>query len=50
MKQCSQCQQPFEPKKSWQRFCSEVCHDAYWVEMRQLATQMNALRRKKEKA
>ena len=49
MKACTQCSTQFEPRKAWQRFCSDKCRDAYWVEMRQLATKMNTLRVKEEK-
>ena len=28
--QCPQCDQTFQPRKRWQRFCSSRCKAAYW--------------------
>jgi hypothetical protein len=36
------CRRPFTPLKRWQVFCSPGCHDAYWREIRQKASEMAA--------
>lgn len=27
---CQSCEEPFEPKTTWQKFCSEVCRKRVW--------------------
>ena len=30
-KNCDFCDSLYQPNKKWQRFCSRLCHDKYWV-------------------
>jgi len=34
MENCDFCDSRYQPKKSWQRFCSTKCHDKYWTKQK----------------
>lgn len=27
---CPQCRKAFQKRRTWQRFCSDACHDMHW--------------------